>query len=142
LIKQAQPKERKMIYTAYDVHKLLQVNKPEAAVTQRELIDYLYEMATASRRDGNDAKARLLSTAAGRLERLAAISELDAHAADRQGMSHDEFEATMKRISRMQTEVWQAEVDTYYNVSRVSAEALRRAETELTVARDEMGFDS
>ena len=57
-------------------------------------------------------------------------------------MSHNEFESTMKRISRMATEVYQAEVATYYNVSKTSAQALRNAEDELTIARDEMGRDS
>lgn len=57
------------------------------------------------------------------------------------GMSHDLFEDTMTIIGRLITQVYQAEVATFYNVSNTAAEALRRVETELTVARDCMGDD-
>ena len=57
-------------------------------------------------------------------------------------MSHVEFEATMNRIRKMSTQVYQAEVETYYNISKTAAQALRNAEDELTIARDCMGDDN
>lgn len=56
-------------------------------------------------------------------------------------MSHDEFEARMETLRRLVTRVYQAEVDTFYNVSSASAAAIDNAIEALNVACDHMGDD-
>ena len=57
-------------------------------------------------------------------------------------MSHDEFEALMKKISRAVTLVYQAEVATHYNVSDTSAYYLKSALASLDKAEDYMDADN
>ena len=54
-------------------------------------------------------------------------------------MTHDEFETQMETLRELVTEVYQAEVESFYNVSKASAAALRNAEQALNIARDYMG---
>ena len=53
-------------------------------------------------------------------------------------MSHADFEAIMKRISRASTLVWRAEANTYYNVSQNAADCLRVALEMLEEAAETM----
>lgn len=53
-------------------------------------------------------------------------------------MSHNEFEAIMKRITKACTTVYQAEVSSFYNISPASAELLRKVEADLEEAAYEM----
>ncbi len=59
-----------MIYTAETVHELFAPSAPEAAITDRELEDYLAAMSNAAHKDGNHAKGRILSTASHRINKL------------------------------------------------------------------------
>ena len=53
-------------------------------------------------------------------------------------MSHDTFEERMEDIRRLTTEIYQAEVVTFYNVSKASAKAIDNAIAALEIARDYM----
>lgn len=57
-------------------------------------------------------------------------------------MSHDEFETQMETLRGLITKVYQAEGETFYNVSAASAIAINNAIEALNVAHDHMGDDS
>ncbi len=70
-----------MIYTAETVHELFAASAAEAAVTDRELEDYLASMSNAAHKAGDHAKGRILSTASHRINKLQQAQNLfDGHA--------------------------------------------------------------
>ena len=54
-------------------------------------------------------------------------------------MNHDEFEKRMKQLTCLITEVYQVEVETFYNISPQSSLAIHTAISNLKTARDHMG---
>jgi len=59
-----------VIYTAETVHELFAASAVEAAVTNRELEDYLHTLALEAHRNSDHAKGRILATAGNRINKL------------------------------------------------------------------------